>query len=242
MAVKQGDFIEVEYTGRLKEDNSVFDTTDKKLAKESGIFSENITYGPVIICVGKGHILKGLEKEFIGKSPGKFSVELAAENAFGKKNAGLIELVQQKKFVEHKIQPVPGLQVNVDGTLGVVRRVGGGRVLVDFNHPLAGKGVVYDVNIKRIVSDKKEQVKGLLSVLMKLEPVDVKIENEQAVIMIKKELPDNVKDHISKELCSMVGLKKAEFKKEEEKKDKNPESKSKESEKVSKTPENKAQQ
>jgi len=242
MAVKQGNFVEVEYTGRLKEDNTVFDTTDEKIAQESGIFSENMKYGSVIICVGKGHILKGLEKEFVGKEPGKFTIELSAENAFGKKNAGLIELVQQKKFVEHKIQPVPGLQVNIDGALGVVRRVGGGRVLVDFNHPLAGKDVVYDVNIKRIVSDKKEQITGMLSVLMKIEPVGVKIENEQAVITLKKELPDKVKDHISKELCNIVGLKKTEFKKADEKKDEKSGNEKKEVKRMNKAPEKKAEQ
>ncbi len=218
MAIQEGDFVEVEYTGKLKEDSSVFDTTDIKVAKESDIFSENMAYGPVIVCVGQGHILKGLEKHFVGKGEGKFTVSLIPEEAFGKKNAGLIQLIPQKKFTENKIQPVPGLQINIDDSLGIVRRVGGGRILVDFNHPLSGKEVVYDVNIKRIVTDKKEQLSGLLSILMKQKPVDIKIANDEAEVTLKIALPDKVAEHMSREFCSLVKLKKLVFKKAEEKK------------------------
>lgn len=238
MAVKQGDFVEVDYTGKLKEDNAIFDTTDEKIAKEADIYSENIAYGPVIVCVGKGQILKGLENKFIGREPGKFSVDLKPEESFGKKNAGLIQLIPQKKFTENKIQPVLGLQVNIDGALGIVRRTGGGRVLVDFNHPLSGREISYDVDIKRIVTDKKEQITGLLSILMKLKPVDISIEKDEAVITLNQELPKNIQDHMAEEFCDMLKLKKVIFKKAEEKKEeagrKKEKSENKEEEKSSK--------
>ncbi len=235
MTIKQGDFIEVNYTGKLKEDNAIFDTTDEKLAKEANIHSENIAYGPVIICVGKGQILKGLEHKFIGKKPGKFSVDLSPEQGFGKKDAGLIQLIPNKKFVENKIQPMMGLQVNIDGALGIVRRVGGGRVLVDFNHPLSGREVTYDIDVKRIVTDKKEQIKGLLSILMKIKPVNIIIEKDEAIIELKQELPQKVADHMSKEFCGMVMLKKVTFKKAEQKKEESPKEKPKQ-EKSKNTP------
>jgi len=218
MAIKEGDFIEVEYTGKLKEDGAVFDTTDEKIAKEADIFSEKMAYGPVIVCVGKGHILKGLETHFVGKGIGKITVSLGPEEAFGKKNASLIQLIPQKKFTENKIQPVPGLQIDIDGSLGIVRRIGGGRILVDFNHPLSSKEVVYDVDIKRIVDDKKEQLTGLLAILMKQKPVDIKIANDKAEIILKIALPENVAEHMSKEFCGLTKLKNIVFKKEEVKK------------------------
>lgn len=231
MAIQEGDFVEVEYTGKIKEDSAVFDTTDEKVAKDSDIFSENMAYGPVIVCVGQGHILKGLEKHFVGKMPGKFTVSLIPGEAFGKKNAALIQLIPQKKFTENKIQPVPGLQINIDDSLGVVRRVGGGRILVDFNHPLSGKEVTYDVNIKRIVTDKKEQLSGLLAILMKQKPVDIKITNDEAEVTLKIALPDKVADHMSNEFCGLVKLKKLVFKKEESKAEKKEENKIKKDEK-----------
>ncbi|MBW2969249.1 peptidylprolyl isomerase [Candidatus Woesearchaeota archaeon] len=219
MAIKEGDFIEVDYTGKLKEDEAIFDTTDEKLAKEAGIYSEKMEYGSVTICVGKGQILKGLEQKFIGKKPEKFTIDLKPEEAFGKKDASLIQLIPNKKFVENKIQPMVGLQVNIDGTLGIVRRAGGGRILVDFNHPLSGREITYDINIKRMVTDKKEQIKGLLSVLMKIKPININVEKDEAVIELKQELPEKVSEHMSKEFCEMLKLKKVIFKKAEEKKE-----------------------
>ncbi|MBN1644990.1 FKBP-type peptidyl-prolyl cis-trans isomerase [Candidatus Woesearchaeota archaeon] len=216
MVIKEGDFIELDYTGKLKEDSAVFDTTDEKLAKEAGIYSKNMAYGPVIICVGKGQILKGLERKFIGKKEGKFSVDLLPEEGFGKKNAGLIELIPNKKFIENKIQPVIGLQVNIDGALGIVRREGGGRILVDFNHPLSGREITYDINIKRMVTDKKEQISGLLSILIKIKPVEIKIEKDEAIITLKQELPKKISEHMKKEICDIIKLKKVDFKKAEE--------------------------
>ena len=69
--INKGDFIELEYTGRLKETNEVFDTTDKNTAKETEIYNENMAYGPVIICVGESQILKGLEEELSAEEGGE---------------------------------------------------------------------------------------------------------------------------------------------------------------------------
>ena len=46
--VKKHDFVEIEYTGRVKEGNAIFDTTEEKVAKENGI-DKNADYSPVII-------------------------------------------------------------------------------------------------------------------------------------------------------------------------------------------------
>ncbi len=61
MNVKIKDFIEIEYTGKLKAEDIIFDTTDEKLAKENNIHQENSNYGPTIICLGENQILKGLD-------------------------------------------------------------------------------------------------------------------------------------------------------------------------------------
>ena len=56
-----------------------------------------------------------------------------------------------------KIQPIPGLQLNIDGSFGVVKPSAADACLVDFNHPLAGKDLVYDVKINKIGRDDKEK-------------------------------------------------------------------------------------
>ena len=45
-AIKQHDFVEIEYTGTIKEDNTIFDTTEEKVAKEHGAYDKHANYSP----------------------------------------------------------------------------------------------------------------------------------------------------------------------------------------------------
>ena len=65
MAIKKNDFVEIEYTGRLKEENIIFDTTSEKTAKESNMLNENTDYGPVTVCIGHEQVLRGIYDSFI---------------------------------------------------------------------------------------------------------------------------------------------------------------------------------
>src|SRR3989344_4999262 len=120
MAIKKGDFVEIEFVARLKDEKLVFDTTSADVAKKEGVFSENMTYAPVIVCVGEQMVLKGLDEALEGKNIGSFSAELSPEKAFGKKDSKLLQLIPRQKFIEQKINPVVGLQVNIDEVVGMV--------------------------------------------------------------------------------------------------------------------------
>src|SRR3989338_8055971 len=158
--ISKKDFIEIEYTGRIKEDNSIFDTTDRKVAKENNMKSRE-EFGPVIVCVGENQVLKGLDISLEGKEAGaEYDVAINPKDAFGSKNPKLIQMIPTSKFIQQKIQPMPGLQLNIDGIVGTVKTVGGGRALIDFNHPLAGKELSYKVKINKKVTDPKEQLVG----------------------------------------------------------------------------------
>lgn len=204
MPIKANDFVEIEYTGRLKDSGVVFDTTDAKIAKEHQL--PKAQYGPVVIVIGQGQLLKGLEEQITGKEPGSYKVELAAENAFGKKNAKLIQMIPSSKFVQQKIQPVPGLRLNIDGMLCTILQVTGGRVMVDFNHPLAGKDVVYDVKINRIVTDKKEQLKAVFAMLLNIAPERLEVEGSKAKVGLKEELPKEILPELQKKIKELTGL------------------------------------
>ena len=179
--MKKGDFIEATYTGKL-ESGEVFDTTDVAIAKEEGIFNENTTYGPVIACLGEGHLLKGLEEYLEGKKEGKHTIALDAEHAFGKRQGKLLQLVPTQKLVKAGIKPYPGLQLNMDGMLATIKTVSGGRTILDFNHPLAGRDVSYEVDVKRIVTDDKEKIKGILSLEFRQ---NVSVEEKEGKLMVK---------------------------------------------------------
>jgi len=216
MALKKGDFVEVEYTGRIKDTDEVFDTTDENLAKEIGIHSMKMIYGPVVVCLGQAQIIKGLDDELIGKETGKsYKIELPPEKAFGKKDAKLFKVVPYSAFKKHKIEPEQGMQVNIDGMLGIIRRATGGRCMVDFNHPLAGKTLVYDIKINKIVTDDARKIKSFFELELNVADVDVKIEEGAAKITLKKEIPKKAQDMITKKLTELVpSVKKIEFLKE----------------------------
>jgi len=187
--LKEGDFIEIQYTGRLKGTNEVFDTTDEAVAKANHLHNTKIQYGPLIICIGQKEVLKGLDAQLVGKEIGKsYKVELEPENAFGKKQAKLVQLMSKRKFAQNKIQPFVGLQVNIDGTLGIIKTVSGGRILVDFNHPISGKAVLYDLKINRLVTDNKERIQAMVDLLARQKP-EVEIKDKIVTVKTKHPLP-----------------------------------------------------
>jgi len=205
MPIKKHDFIEVEYTGRFKDTKEVFDTTSVKIAKEAQIFSEKGEYAPVIICIGEHHILRGIDEFLEGKEVGSYTLELPPEKAFGKKKMELIKMIPTNKFTEQDIKPIPNLRLNIDGHVGLVKSVSGGRTVVDFNHPLAGRDVVYDLKVIKLVTDKKVQVESLLKVLFGTEiPVDVK--EKKAVVSFPSELPEQIKMELAKKVSELTSL------------------------------------
>lgn len=213
MALKNKDFIEIEYTGRLKENNLVFDTTEEKIAKEAGIYDQKTKYSPVKICIGEGHVVKGVEERLIGKEIGEHKFELKPEEAFGKKDAKLIQLVPTKKFIDNKIQPVPGLQINIDGVMGTVKTVSGGRTIVDFNHPLSGKEITYELKINRIISDLNEKAKITLD-WFGLGDSKQELKEKELTIKTKEEIPKEIKEQLEKKIKEILELNKVEIIKE----------------------------
>lgn len=161
MAIQVGDFIKLSYTGTL-EDGTVFDTTDEKLAKEQGIHNPRVLYAPVLLVVGRQQVIKGLDEALVGMEKGEEKeVTIPPEKGFGKINNDLINVVPFSHFEKQNINPVPGMFVNVNGRDGMVRSVGAGRVIVDFNHPLAGKTLKYKIKVEDILDTPEKKVKAL---------------------------------------------------------------------------------
>ena len=208
----------MDYTGRIKDDKVVFDTTVEQLAKDSDIYNPKFKYKPVIICLGEKHLIKGLDDALMGKNPGTYTIEVKAENAFGKKTRELLKLIPMRLFAKDSVKPFVGLEVNVDGTLGIVRSVSSGRVIVDFNHPLAGRDLVYDVDVKRIVTDPLEKTRALLE-LMSVPFEDIDVVDEKAVVTTKSKLPEQAVQGLAEHIAKLVGLKTVEFESEQEAKE-----------------------
>ena len=163
MAVDNGDFVRVNFTGKVKDTEEVFDTTYDEVAQEVGLFDENKTYKPIPIVVGGNHLLPAIEEAIIGLEEGETKhVEVDADNAFGPRDPIMVQLVPMKEFKKQGMTPFPGMKIQSEGNTGKILTVNGGRVKVDFNHELAGKDLVYDVEVTEIIVDEEEKIKSMV--------------------------------------------------------------------------------
>src|SRR3989344_1237720 len=217
--IEKHDFIELNYTGRLT-DGTVFDTTEKTVAEQNNLPTQGMIFASQIICIGENQVLPGLDKELVGKEVGQeYEITLSAEQAFGKRDIKKMKIVPMSTFIEHKVQPQPGLQIDVDGERGIVARVSGGRIIVNFNHPLAGKEVMYSFKIVRKITDASEKVKSYLASTLRIpaDKVEVQVEDNNAQVTLPVEFPAVPADLLTKKLIKTTGVKEVTFQKRENK-------------------------
>ncbi len=213
--IKNNDFIEIEYTGRFTDSNEIFDTTDIKIAKENDLFEEGseAKFAPLILCVGQGQVVKGLDKALVDKKLNEeFKVEVTAEEGFGKKDAKLMSLVSANEFKKQKVHPVVGMAVNIDDSMGIIRSVSGGRVVVDFNHPFSSKDLIYEVKILKIIDDRVEKIKLVTKNFFNIES-EVEIKENKAEVKFKlpanvpkESLNDEIKKVFADKIKEIVGI------------------------------------
>lgn len=164
MPVKEGDFLLVNYTLKVKESGETVDTTLDTVAKEARIHREDNVYQPKFVVIGEELLPKGLEESLVGTEPGtKKTIELTPEKGYGARDPGKMRLVSLRRFREKGIDPVPGAQVEMEGRPAVIRAVGAGRVQVDYNHPLAGRTLVYDISIEKVMEDRDDKILNLVT-------------------------------------------------------------------------------
>lgn len=214
MAIQKGDFIKLNYTGKF-EDGRIFDTTDEELAKKEDIFNPRGLYGGDVVIVGAGHTIEGLDEDLEGKEVGySGSVVIPPEKAFGPSNPRLVETISVTKLKDRNVHP--GLPVEVDGRRGVVSRVIGRRVTVDFNSPLAGKTVTYEYTIENVLETEVEKIQGLLALYTGFRDMEVETADGIAKIYIPTGLTFNqrwlmAKDRVASEIFKYAGLKEVQF-------------------------------
>lgn len=183
--MKEGDFIEIEFVGRVRDTGEIFDLTDEEVAKKEGVFDKDHRYGPAVVVIGGKSVMPGVEQKLREMEVGEESVfELKPENAFGKRDPKLVQVVSVGKFYGQKINPVPGAFVNIDGRNCRIQSVSGGRVRVDFNHPLAGRDVLYKIKILKEITGLKEKTDAIIKQLGV--DAEASVEGETAKIKLKK--------------------------------------------------------
>lgn len=137
---KQGDTVKVHYTGKL-EDGRVFDTSSGR--------------EPLSFTIGEGTVIEGFESGIVGMGVGdKKTLNISPDSAYGNRNDELIAVVEKENIPED-IDVSVGQQLQVrqpnGQTINVsVTDVSEENVTLDANHPLAGRDLVFDVEIVEI--------------------------------------------------------------------------------------------
>lgn len=163
MTLQKNDFIEIEFTGRIK-DGDIFDSNIKEDIEKAKLKLEP---KPFVFALGQSMFLKGVDDFLIGKDIGRYDIELQPKDAFGERDSKLVQIIPMKIFHQQKINPFSGAVFNFDGKLARIISVSGGRVMTDFNNPIAGKVVNYKINIKRKLTDQNEKIKAFINFLFK---------------------------------------------------------------------------
>lgn len=157
--IQKQDFIEIEFTGKTEEGN-IFDSNVKEDLKQ---INPEAKAKPFTLAIGEKMFLEGVESFLIGKDVGKeYNIELEPEKAFGPRKSELVKLIPLRVFREKQADPQKGMVFDFDGQFAKIISVSGGRVIADFNNPLAGKKVTYKVKVNRKVDDLNEKAKALV--------------------------------------------------------------------------------
>ncbi|WP_053991106.1 peptidylprolyl isomerase [Mangrovimonas sp. TPBH4] len=138
--VKENNTVKVHYTGKLT-DGQVFDTSEGR--------------EPLEFTLGQGLMIPGFEKGLIDmKLNEKKTISLTKEEAFGDARPELIQEVQKNQLPEELVPEVgmPLISTAPDGREHqlLITEVKEDSIVVDANHPLAGKDVIFDLEVVEI--------------------------------------------------------------------------------------------
>ncbi|WP_070411066.1 FKBP-type peptidyl-prolyl cis-trans isomerase [Pseudomonas lundensis] len=109
---------------------------------------------PATFKVGDGNLLPGFEAAIFGfKADDKRTLEILPENAFGQPNPQNVQIIARSQFKDMELSE--GLLVIFNDAAntelpGVVKVFDDDQVTIDFNHPLAGKTLTFEVEIKDV--------------------------------------------------------------------------------------------
>ncbi|MGJ8681975.1 FKBP-type peptidyl-prolyl cis-trans isomerase [Paraglaciecola sp.] len=136
----------------IKQNSEVVLHFDLKLADGSAADSTRVNDKPAKLVIGDGNLTQSFENCLLGLKTGdKKSFTLNPDEAFGQPNPDNIYYMEKSKFGSdtpaEEGMILAFTQPDGSELPGIVREVGGESVTVDFNHPLAGQVITFDVEI-----------------------------------------------------------------------------------------------
>ena len=164
MPLQKGDFILIDYTAKVKETGEPFDTTSETVSKAAHLHKEGEIYEPKLVVVGEGWMLKPIDEAFLTMETGKpANVEIPPEKAFGPRDPEKIKRASLKQLYEKGVErPSIGARIEYGGKMATIRSMGAGRVLLDFNPPLAGRTLIYEVAVQKKLQANEDKIIALI--------------------------------------------------------------------------------
>lgn len=138
--VKNGDTVSVHYHGKLT-DGSTFDSSEGR--------------DPLQFTVGSGQVIKGFDDALLDMKVGdKKTVNIPVENAYGERREDMMMEYPKSDFPAD-MQPAVGMELHMSDNIGnvfpvVIAEVKEEVVLLDANHPLAGKDLIFELELVSI--------------------------------------------------------------------------------------------
>jgi peptidylprolyl isomerase len=138
--VKQGDTVHIHYTGTL-EDGEVFDSSAGR--------------EPLSFTIGSGQVIPGFEEAIMGMAVNeKKNVTIPVDKAYGPRNEELVLTVPREQ-VPPDLNPEVGQKLQMQGpgnspVVVEVTEVAEAHIRLDANPPLAGKELIFDIELVRI--------------------------------------------------------------------------------------------
>jgi peptidylprolyl isomerase len=191
MPFDKGSLILLDYTARIKDNDEIFETTIEEDAKKSSLYDPTRKYEPRLISVGEGWVLKGLDEALTETNVGdKRSIEISPDKGFGERDTSKVRMIPQRKLGEKANEIKVGDVVELDDRTGVIRYIGSGRVQIDYNHRLASRTLVYDVNIVKKIESIDDKIKYLIKRRLPIEGEKIKFEykDDEAVIELSEDI------------------------------------------------------
>ena len=166
--VENGDYILVKLTAKTQK-GKIFQVSSEEDARKAGIYNEENAkrgyYEPEFVIVGKpGFLNEGLTEIIEGMNFfEKKSVRIPPNKAFGKRDPSKIERIGIAKF--RKLNEGKNPELGQDfvkkgtGQRGTVTNIMQGKVIIDYNHPLAGQNIDYNLEIIDKIKDFDDKIK-----------------------------------------------------------------------------------
>ena len=146
------------------ENNTVVSFHYVLTGEDSAILESSRSSGqPVVVLIGHGGIIPGLEQALVGQAAGdKLQVDVEPAQAYGLRRENSVQRVP-KKYFHDAARLRPGMIANLTmkdaGTRSVVvLKVGSSVIDVDLNHPLAGRRLHFDIEILSVRPAASEEV------------------------------------------------------------------------------------